>query len=73
MKLIRLVLLVLIISSCNAQPATDTLKTNKDDNTLLWEVSGKGLAKPSYIFGSFHLLCKTDIHFSEQLLKAVKR
>lgn len=73
MKLIRLVLLVLIISSCNAQPATDTLKTNKDDNTLLWEVSGKGLAKPSYLFGSFHLLCKTDIHFSEQLLKAIKR
>lgn len=73
MKLIRLVLLVLIISSCNAQPATDTLKTNKDDNTLLWEVSGKGLAKPSYLFGSFHLLCKTDIHFSEQLLKALKR
>ena len=73
MKLIRLVLLVLIISSCNAQPATDPLKTNKDDNTLLWEVSGNGLTKPSYLFGSFHLLCKADIHFSEQLLKAVKR
>ena len=24
------------------------------------------------IFGSFHLLCKNDIHFSEQLLKALK-
>lgn len=73
MKLIRLVSLVLIISSCNAQRATDALKTNKDDNTLLWEVSGRDLIKPSYLFGSFHLLCKTDIHFSEQLLKAVKR
>ena len=72
MKLSRLLLLVLIISSCNAQPTSDSLKTNKDDNTLLWEISGKGLAKSSYLFGSFHLLCKDDIHFSAQLLKAIK-
>ena len=72
MKLFRLLLLVLIISSCNAQPTSDSLKTNKDDNTLLWEISGKGLAKSSYLFGSFHLLCKDDIHFSAQLLKAIK-
>ena len=72
MKLFRLILLVLIISSCNAQQATDALKTNKDNNTLLWEITGKGLPAPSYLFGSFHLLCRSDIHFSGQLLKAVK-
>jgi hypothetical protein len=31
------------------------------DNTLLWEVSGKNLKKPSYLFGTFHLLCEGDL------------
>ena len=31
------------------------------ENTLLWEVSGKGLAKPSYLFGTFHLRTSTFI------------
>jgi uncharacterized protein len=35
-------------------------------------VSGKGIKKPSYLFGTFHLLCKEDIHFSEQLKMAMK-
>lgn len=29
-----------------------------DMNTLLWRVSGNGLAKPSYIFGTMHIICK---------------
>lgn len=48
------------------------LITNKDDNTLLWEVSGNGLAAPSYLFGTFHLLCKEDIHFSNSVDQALK-
>ncbi len=52
----------------NAQPV---FKTSTDDNTLLWEISGKELSRPSYLFGSFHLLCKDDINFSTALKKAV--
>lgn len=70
MKLFRLALLVLIMGSCNGQKQP-ALQTNKDDNTLLWEVSGNGLDSASYLFGTFHMLCKDDIHFSEQLQKAV--
>ena len=55
---------------CKAQPKTSFI-VQKDANTLLWEVSGNGLAKPSFLFGTFHLLCKQDIHFSDQLKKAV--
>lgn len=29
-------------------------------NTLLWRVSGNGLSKPSYIFGTIHSICKAD-------------
>ncbi len=71
MRLSGFILIAIFIGSCKAQPRTINLRTNKDNNTLLWEISGNGLAEPSYLFGSFHLLCKSDIHFSEQLLAAV--
>lgn len=29
-------------------------------SSLLWQVSGNGLATPSYLFGTFHLMCKSD-------------
>jgi len=29
--------------------------------SLLYQVTGKGLAKPSYIFGTFHALCATEM------------
>lgn len=35
--------------------------------SLLWEISGKGLAKPSYLFGTIHMLCKDDLQLSENL------
>lgn len=28
----------------------------QSENSLLWEISGNGLAKPSYLFGTYHLL-----------------
>lgn len=30
------------------------------DTSLLWQISGKGLAKPSYLFGTIHQVCPTD-------------
>jgi uncharacterized protein len=47
------------------------LKTNKDNNTLLWEISGNGLVRPSYLFGTFHLVCREDINFSSNLKQAL--
>ncbi|MEO5782117.1 MAG: TraB/GumN family protein [Ginsengibacter sp.] len=57
---------------CKSQTQKSTTKKNNDNNTLLWQVSGKNLKNPSYLFGTFHLLCKDDIKFSEQL-KSVLR
>ncbi len=30
------------------------------ENSLLWEISGKGLKQPSYLFGTIHLIGKED-------------
>jgi uncharacterized protein len=72
MKLIKLLIAVMLFYSCQAQNSTVKLKTNPNDNTLLWEISGKKLTAPSYLFGTFHLICKDDIPFSGQLTAAVK-
>lgn len=71
MKLLNILGTIFFFYSCNAQPKQAKLTLNKDDNSLLWEVSGKGLKGNSYIFGTFHLMCKDDIEFSEQLKTAV--
>lgn len=71
MKLFRFFSAILLLASCNAQTQAPKLQTNKDDNSLLWEVSGNGLKQPSYLFGTFHLMCKDDIHLGEQLRKAI--
>lgn len=70
MKFYCLALLLIITYSLKAQQ-TGLLKSNTDDNTLLWEVSGNGLVTPSYLFGTFHLLCKNDIRFSQALKQSV--
>jgi uncharacterized protein YbaP (TraB family) len=69
MKLFFCISMILIVNYCFAQ--TGNLKSNTDDNTLLWEISGNGLSSPSYLFGTFHLLCKEDIHFSTALKQAI--
>lgn len=43
-----------------------------DINTLLWKVSGNGLAKPSYIFGTMHMICANDIELSDSLKNAIQ-
>jgi uncharacterized protein len=59
------------IAGCNAQKDHSFVK-QKNNNTLLWEVSGNGLQHSSFLFGTFHLMCKEDIHFSNQLKEAIK-
>ena len=64
MKLLFVALSIIFYCSCSAQPKPIY---NKNNNSLLWEVSGNGLKEPSYLFGTFHLMFKDDILFSTQL------
>ncbi|WP_293308880.1 TraB/GumN family protein [Pedobacter sp. UBA5917] len=51
MKNIKLLLILLIGFNISLQA-----QTKKASNSLLWEISGKGLKKPSYLFGTHHLV-----------------
>jgi uncharacterized protein len=47
-----------------AQIAIGQVPTEK---TLLWELSGRGFAKPSYLFGTLHVICRNYLTVSETL------
>lgn len=39
------------------------------ENSLLWKVSGKNISKPSYLFGTMHLICNPTL--SDKAVKAL--
>jgi uncharacterized protein YbaP (TraB family) len=41
-------------------------------SSLLWEISGNGLSEPSYLFGTFHIMCKQDFRISDTLENKIK-
>ena len=43
------------------------------NNTLLWKISGNHLSRPSYLFGTIHMLCADDIQISDSLKSAIKQ
>ena len=58
---------IAIIFSVASQSQT---KSPKLENSLLWEVSGNGLSKPSYLYGTIHMICGGDYFLSEKTKKA---
>ncbi len=64
MKQISVFLLsIFFISFGHAQTSTK--------GSLLWEISGNGITKPSYLFGTFHLMCKDQFSVSETLASKI--
>jgi len=43
----------------------------KLENSLLWEISGNGIEKPSFLYGTMHAVCETNIN--ENVLKAFEQ
>ena len=63
-------LLVLIGFTAQAQ-SKETPSVQKRENALLWEITGKGLTKPSYLYGTIHLIPKTDFFLTDATKKAL--
>ncbi len=71
MKQSLLFLLFFLLFSSFGFTQSKAVSYQKNNNTLLWEVSGNGLATPSYLFGTFHLMCKDDMVFSKNFSNAL--
>ena len=49
---------------------TASLAFSQTPHTLLWRITGKNISRPSYLFGTMHVLCSKDAALSDSL-KAV--
>ena len=68
-KLIAIVAVLLISSVVFAQ-AKKATSVNSNDESLLWEISGNGLSKSSYLYGTIHMICGNDYLLSDKTKKA---
>lgn len=57
--------LLLLTAKAQQQP--------QEKSSLLWEISGKGLQSPSWLYGTIHAICPQDLHFSNATIDAVKQ
>lgn len=69
---IAIVSILVLFTSCSTQPVNR--EKSNPESSLLWEISGNGLEKPSYLFGTMHIISKKDFfmptHAMESLEKA---
>ncbi|MCC6725477.1 MAG: TraB/GumN family protein, partial [Saprospiraceae bacterium] len=68
-----------------AQPATAPIRNpqseignqqtapTKEENALLWRISGKGLATASYLYGTIHMIGKEDFFLTDSTRSAIDR
>lgn len=68
MKRMFILFLAFLPYLLNAQPK---LK-NKKYPSLLWEISGKGLKKPSYLFGTMHVSSKLAFHLADSFFLGIR-
>lgn len=61
-----------IVPKQKAEPSQKVIPADPN-NSLLWEVSGKGLTTPSYLYGTMHMVCAEDTKISDGLKSAIKK
>jgi uncharacterized protein YbaP (TraB family) len=66
--LLPLFALSIITANADAQDNKKPL-----ERSLLWEVSGNGLTKSSYIYGTIHMICKDDASLGDSLIAVIQR
>src|SRR6201990_384305 len=62
---------ILFLLSAIALPAQQP-GVDKKYPTLLWEITGNGLKKPSYLFGTMHVSSKLVFHLSDSFYLDIK-
>ena len=66
----RMTLVLLILGSffsCKTSSVTQPAAAPPADNGLLWEIQGKGLPAPSYLYGTIHIICPEDFRLTDSI------
>src|ERR1041384_5258641 len=65
-------LLLVVAAFCAVLFSHSQVKPLKKYPSLFWEISGNGLKKPSYLFGTMHVSSKMVFHLSDSFYHAIK-
>ncbi len=68
-NLFKTILFVIAFGSLSSTTAQNV----KNKNSLLWEISGNGLQKPSYLFGTIHMICGKDFVMWDKATTALSK
>lgn len=74
-KTLSIFLAVTVCWACSFAPASAQKEAPKDEKlekSLLWKVTGKGI-KPSYVFGTIHMIGADDFYWDKTMEKAFKK
>ncbi|MBL7719005.1 MAG: TraB/GumN family protein [Flavipsychrobacter sp.] len=67
-------LTLLLLAALNFSSLTTNAQKQSDPNqSLLWRISGNGLSKPSYLFGTIHLTDKRLFRHDDSVFAAIDR
>jgi uncharacterized protein YbaP (TraB family) len=50
-----------------------TINVQAQENALLWQVTGKDLKQPSFLFGTIHMICPEDFSISDSIRSTFNR
>lgn len=62
-SLLLLCAAMLLVSAMQAQTPTE--------KSLLWEISGNGISSPSYLYGTYHMVCPESLNISDALKEKI--
>lgn len=63
-------LMMFVVGLFFGMGAATVAKGQNAASSLLWKVSGNGLEKPSYLFGTVHITCEDNFEMSAELKEA---
>ncbi len=67
---LQIAFLTVVLWSCKS---VKPLPLAPDNNSLLWQISGKGLKTPSYLYGTIHIIPKEDFFITPSTREALQR
>ncbi len=75
-------IIFLLLSSCKSTKQTTSNHTKPEilldnpltnNNSLLWQVSGNGLNKPSYLYGTIHVISQNDYFLGKNVVRKIQK
>jgi uncharacterized protein len=65
--LMPLVVVLLLHPACKTVSKHASAPAENKENALLWEITGNGLAAPSWLYGTIHMICAEDFTLGDSL------